>query len=164
MQLVRSGDFEERHEANCTTSDAIPQRQSPLQRLPIPVQSMFLRCFLLDGVITIARNVFQHQQLSDTTHKRRRTTTKRCCVPTRAQSRRRRSMGHGRTGRPPRQWGARLPPPMRAWLTQPHGRRHKAPPQPCALTTSKKEAAVASRSILAFDAVLDLCRTCFRAT
>ena len=26
-------------------------------------------------------------------------------------------------------------PPMRAWLEQPHGRRHKAPPQPCALTT-----------------------------
>ena len=24
---------------------------------------------------------------------------------------------------------------MRAWLEQPHGRRHKAPPQPCALTT-----------------------------
>ena len=29
----------------------------------------------------------------DTTHERRRTTTKRCCVPTRALSRRRRSMG-----------------------------------------------------------------------
>ena len=27
-------------------------------------------------------------------------------------------------------------PPMRAWLEQPHGRRHKAPPQPCALTTT----------------------------
>ena len=27
-------------------------------------------------------------------------------------------------------------PPMRAWLEQPHGRRHKAPPQPCALTTN----------------------------
>ena len=26
-------------------------------------------------------------------------------------------------------------PPMRAWLEQPHRRRHKAPPQPCALTT-----------------------------
>ena len=25
---------------------------------------------------------------------------------------------------------------MRAWLEQPHGRRHKAPPQPCALTTT----------------------------
>ena len=24
---------------------------------------------------------------------------------------------------------------MRAWLEQPHGRHHKAPPQPCALTT-----------------------------
>ena len=69
-------------------------------------------------------------------NERRRTTTKRCCVPTRAQSRRRRSMGYGRTGRPPRQRGRRLPPPMQAWLTQPHGRRHKAPPQPCALTTS----------------------------
>ena len=31
--------------------------------------------------------------------------------------------------------GGRLPPPMRAWLEQPHGRHHKAPPQPCALTT-----------------------------
>ena len=31
---------------------------------------------------------------------------------------------------------AGLPPPMRAWLTQPHGRRHKAPPPPCALTTT----------------------------
>ena len=28
-----------------------------------------------------------------------------------------------------------ISPPMRAWLEQPHGRRHKAPPQPCALTT-----------------------------
>ena len=27
-------------------------------------------------------------------------------------------------------------PPIRAWLEQPHGRRHKAPPQPCALTTN----------------------------
>ena len=27
--------------------------------------------------------------------------------------------------------------PMRAWLEQPHGRHHKAPPQPCALTTSR---------------------------
>ena len=26
---------------------------------------------------------------------------------------------------------------MRAWLTPPHGRRHKAPPLPCALTTKK---------------------------
>ena len=42
---------------------------------------------------------------------------KRCCVVTRAQSRRRRSMGHGRTGRSPRQRGGRLRPPMRAWLT-----------------------------------------------
>ena len=25
---------------------------------------------------------------------------------------------------------------MRAWLEQPHGRRHKAPPQPCVLTTN----------------------------
>jgi len=24
---------------------------------------------------------------------------------------------------------------MRAWLEQPHGRRHKAPPPPCTLTT-----------------------------
>ena len=32
--------------------------------------------------------------------------------------------------------GGRLFPPMRAWLEQPHGRRHKAPPQPCVLTTS----------------------------
>ena len=27
---------------------------------------------------------------------------------------------------------------MRAWLEQPHGRHHKAPPQPCALATTKK--------------------------
>jgi len=73
---------------------------------------------------------------------RRRTTTKRCCVPSRAQSRRRRSMGHVKTWCPPRQRGpvARaggfLLPPMRAWLEQPHGRHHKAPPQPCALTTT----------------------------
>ena len=78
----------------------------------------------------------------NTEHERRRTTTKRCCVPTRAQSRRRRSMGQAKTGCPPRQQGpvaraGRFPlPPMRAWLEQPHGRRHKAPPQPCALTTS----------------------------
>ena len=53
-----------------------------------------------------------------------------------AQSRRRRSMEYGGTGPSLRQWGGRLvPPPMRAWLTPPHGRRHKAPPQPCALTT-----------------------------
>ena len=26
---------------------------------------------------------------------------------------------------------------MRAWLEQPHGRRHKAPPPPCALTTTR---------------------------
>ena len=81
----------------------------------------------------------------------RRTTTKRCCVPTtRAQSRRRRSMGYGDTGPPPpppRQRGRRPVPPMRAWLTQPHGRRHKAPPQPCALTTiySDETAAVVTR-------------------
>ena len=61
-------------------------------------------------------------------NERRRTTTKRC-VPARTQSRRRRSMGYGRTGRPPRQRIRRLPPPMRAWLTLPHGRHHKAPPQ-----------------------------------
>ena len=36
-------------------------------------------------------------QAPDTTHERRRTTTKRCCVPTRAQSGRRRSMGHVKT-------------------------------------------------------------------
>ena len=75
------------------------------------------------------------------THEQRRATTKRCCVPTWAQSRRRRSMGQAKTGRSPRQRGpvaragARPLPPMRAWLEQPHGRRHKAPPQPCALTT-----------------------------
>ena len=34
--------------------------------------------------------------------------------------------------------GALLLPPMRAWLEQPHGRRHKAPPQPCALTTTSQ--------------------------
>ena len=34
-------------------------------------------------------------------------------------------------------------PPMRAWLEQPHGRRHKAPPQPCALTTSCEKAQAA---------------------
>ena len=39
------------------------------------------------------------------------------------------------TGWPPRQRGRFPVPPMRAWLTQPHGFRHKAPPQPCALTT-----------------------------
>ena len=67
---------------------------------------------------------------------RRRTTTKRCCAFTRAQSRRHRSMmGYGRTRGSPRQRGGLLSPPMRAWLKQPHGRRHKAPPQPCALTT-----------------------------
>ena len=77
-----------------------------------------------------------------TTHERRRTTTKRCYVPTRAQSRRRRSMGHVKTWWSPRQRGpvaraGRFPlPPMRAWLEQPHGRRHKAPHQPSALTTS----------------------------
>ena len=83
-----------------------------------------------------------HQpQTPDTTHERRRTTTKRCCVPIRAQSRRRRSMGHVDTGRSPRQRGpvARaggcLFPLMREWLKQSHGRHHKAPPQPCALTT-----------------------------
>ena len=65
-------------------------------------------------------------------NERRRSTTKRCCVPTRAQSRRRRSMGYGRTGPSPRRRPPRLSPPMRAWLTQPHGRHHKAPPQPCA--------------------------------
>ena len=82
-------------------------------------------------------------QAPDTTHERRRTTTKRCCVPTRAQSRRRRSMGNAKTGVSPWQRGpvavARaggfLFPLMRAWLEQPHGRRHKAPPPPCALTT-----------------------------
>ena len=71
----------------------------------------------------------------DTTDERRRTTTKRCCVLTRAQSRRRRSMGYGGTGPPPRQRGVRLVPLIRAWLTLPHGRHHKAPPWPCALTT-----------------------------
>ena len=40
----------------------------------------------------------------------------------------RKSFGGGNLGR--------LPPPMRAWLKQPHGRRQKAPPQPCALTTT----------------------------
>ena len=44
------------------------------------------------------------------------------------------------SGRPPRQRGVRLVPPMRAWLTQPHGRRYKAPPQPCALTTATCDA------------------------
>ena len=39
--------------------------------------------------------------------------------------------------------GGLLLPPMRAWLEQPHGRRHKAPPQPCALTTKS-----ASRQLL----------------
>ena len=33
---------------------------------------------------------------------------------------------------------------MRAWLEQPHGRRHKAPPQPCVLTTSR-EAMIVNR-------------------
>ena len=76
------------------------------------------------------------------THEQRRATTKRCCVPAWAQSRRRRSMGQAKTGRSPRQRGpvaragARPFPPMRAWLDQPHGRHHKAPPQPCALTTT----------------------------
>ena len=51
-------------------------------------------------------------------------------------------MGHVSTGPPPRKRGlvaragVHLSPPMRAWLKQPHGRRHKAPPQPCALTTT----------------------------
>ena len=57
------------------------------------------------------------------------------CVPAWTQRRRRRSMGYGGTGRPLRQRGRRLVLPMRAWLTPPHGRRHKPPPQPCALTT-----------------------------
>ena len=52
-------------------------------------------------------------------------------------------MGQVRTGPPPRQrgpvvrTGVRLSLPMRAWLEQPHGRRHKAPPQLCALSTKK---------------------------
>ena len=85
-----------------------------------------------------------NSEASGNTHERRHATTKRCCVPTRAQSRRRRSMGHVKTWCTPRQRGpvARagvlLLPPMRAWLEQPHGRRHKAPPQPCALTTNKR--------------------------
>ena len=84
------------------------------------------------ALVPPARGACTHGPLNE----RRRTTTKRCCVPTiRAQSRRRRSAGYGDTGRPPRQWGARLVPPMRAWLTPPHGRRHRAPLQPCALTT-----------------------------
>ena len=76
--------------------------------------------------------------IPDTTDERRRTMTKRCCVPTRAQSRRHRSMGYGGTGRPPRQRGDRL-------LFLPcergsHSRTvvvttNKAPSQPCALTT-----------------------------
>ena len=55
-------------------------------------------------------------------------------------------MGYGRTWTSPRQRGPvahagqLLPPPMQAWLKQPHGRRHKAPPQPCALTTSSSPA------------------------
>ena len=36
--------------------------------------------------------------------------------------------------------GRCLHPPMRAWLEQPHGRHHKAPPQPCALTTQRNQA------------------------
>ena len=32
---------------------------------------------------------------------------------------------------------------MRAWLTPPHGRRHKAPPQPCALTTTTTQTTTA---------------------
>ena len=54
------------------------------------------------------------------------------------------------TGSPLRQRGpvartGRLPfPPMRAWLEQPHGRRHKASPQFCALTTSNAAAAAAA--------------------
>ena len=54
----------------------------------------------------------RHQsQTPRTTHDRRRTTTKRCCVPTRAQSRGRRSMGYGNTGRSPWQRGGRPVPP-----------------------------------------------------
>ena len=84
----------------------------------------------------------------------RLTETKRCCVPTRAQSRRRRSMGYARTGVPPRQRGPVAlagrfpPPPMRAWLEQPHGRHHKAPPQPCALTTTSTSARSFAPSLL----------------
>ena len=94
-------------------------------------------------------------QAPDTTHERRRTTTKRCCVPTRAQSRRRRSMGQAKTWCSPRQRGlvARagglLFPPMRAWLEQPHGRHHKAPPKPCALTTNRQTTALHSHRPLA---------------
>ena len=36
---------------------------------------------------------------------------------------------------------------MRAWLEQPHGRRHKAPPQPCVLTTIKFVDGATPRSI-----------------
>ena len=45
--------------------------------------------------------------------------------------------GYGGTGQSPRQRGRCLVPPMRARPTQPHGRRHKALPQPCALTTGR---------------------------
>ena len=38
-------------------------------------------------------------------------------------------------GAPLRARVAAFSPPMRAWLEQPHGRRHKAPPQSCAWTT-----------------------------
>ena len=93
---------------------------------------------------TAARNSAAEPHAPDTTHERRRTTTKRCCVPARAQSRRRRSMGNVKTGYPPRQRqrgpvarAGRFPfPPMRAWLEQPHGRHHKAPPQSCTLTAT----------------------------
>ena len=96
-------------------------------------------------------------QTPDAAHERRRTTTKRCCVPSRAQSRRRRSMGHGEVNlvSAPRQRGpvARaggfLFPPMRAWLEQPHGRHHKAPPQPCALTTKGVETKIPTNLITA---------------
>ena len=53
----------------------------------------------------------------------------------RTQRRRRRSMGHSGNGRPPRQRSRRLVPPMRVRLIPPRGCHHKAPPQPCALTT-----------------------------
>jgi hypothetical protein len=57
----------------------------------------------------------------------RREAISAACLPTRPKQ----------TGRPPRQRGRRLSPPVRARLTPPHGRHHKAPPPPCALTTSR---------------------------
>ena len=90
---------------------------------------------------TAARRSAAELQAPRTNDDARRRKDSACPQEHAQRSRRRRSMGHASTGRTPRQRGpveragVRLSPPMRAWLKQPHGRHHKARPQPCALTT-----------------------------